>query len=80
MAAKRPKRPHLGVYLTPEAKRGWDLFAKSRNVSVTGMLEALGPILDRFDGPDEDLPPLVLAVVLRAREIDHARRRRLDGD
>lgn len=72
------ERPYLGGYVSPEAREGWRLFARSRGVSVTALLEALGPVLAELDDPIDELPAWARDAVRQAREIDADRRRRRD--
>lgn len=54
----------------------WRLWARSRGVSVTGLVEALGHELGRHDEPENKLPPWLRRALDEARKIDHDRRRR----
>lgn len=62
-------RRALAARLTDEAIGAWHAYAESVGVSVTGVLEALGPHL----AAGGKLPPTVLEA---ARRVDHERRRR----
>ena len=62
--------------LSPTAHDGWRLFARSRGVSVTALMEAIGRRLGDLDQPEAKLPPLLREAVAEAREIDDDRRRR----
>lgn len=66
----------LTANLEPETHEIWTLFANSRSVTVTGLVEAIGRELARHDEPDAKLPPWLRRAVQEARTIDPARRRR----
>lgn len=68
--------PKLTAVLSDQAYNGWRLFAASRGVSVSGLTEALGHLLDDLDQPENRLPQLIREAVREARMIDDDRRRR----
>lgn len=68
--------PKISAVLSEKAYDGWRLFARSRGVSISALLEALGHVLDDLDQPDGRLPTLVRDAVSQARQIDDDRRRR----
>lgn len=70
------RRRSIGAYVSPQARDGWRLFAASRGVSVSALLEALGVALAELDEPERRLPPLVREALQEARVIDARRRRR----
>lgn len=60
----------MNLRLSPEARRGWDRLSRTEGVSLTALIEALGLELDERRAPTD---PYGLAVVERARRIDHER-------
>lgn len=69
-------RKKLGGLVSDECRNSWKLFARSRGVTVTGLLEALGRHLADMDQPEARLPPLLRQAIAEAREIDDDRRQR----
>ena len=62
--------------LSEESYEGWRLWARSRGVTVTALIEALGRRLAELDQPEARLPALLRDVLAEARQIDDDRRRR----
>ena len=62
--------------LSEESYEGWRLWARSRGVSVTALIEALGRRLATMDQPEARLPPLLRDALAEARQVDDDRRRR----
>lgn len=66
--------------LTPEAHGGWKLFARSRGVNVTALLEAMGRRLADMDQPEARLPDLLRLSLADARVIQDERLDRTQED
>lgn len=66
----------LTAKVDAETYQGWHLWARSRGVTVTALIEAIGREVERHDEPDDRLPPWLRRAVRDAREIDGDRRRR----
>lgn len=59
--------------LSPEALGGWKLFARSRGVNVTALLEAMGRRLRDMDQPEARLPDIIRLSLADARVIEAER-------
>ena len=65
----------MHAYLSDEAHAVWQDVATDYGVSVSGLIEAMGADLNKpLD--DRVLAPQLDALVMRARRVDAARRRR----
>lgn len=72
----RRRLPQMTAHLTEDARTTWKLWARSRDVTVSALLEALSEELAGLDGPDGGLPPVLRRAVVRGREIEAERRER----
>lgn len=66
----------LTAMLDEKTHETWTLWARSRGVSATALVEAIGRQLEQQDGPEAKLPPWLRRAIRDARDIDHDRRRR----
>lgn len=66
----------LTAMIEAETYETWRLWARSRGVTVTALVEAIGREVGKHDQPDASLPPWLRRAVQAAREIDDDRRRR----
>lgn len=70
-------RKALHAYVTDEAHDTWHGFAADQGISVSGLLEALAPELDfATETSDEPINARLRSIVMNARRVDAARRRR----
>lgn len=65
--------------LSDEAFGGWKLFARSRGVNVTALIEAMGRRLAEMDQPEARLPDLLRLSLAEARVIEAERLERSGG-
>jgi hypothetical protein len=74
----RPERQAIHGYVTHEAHLSWHDFAAEHGVSVSGLLEALGPMLldSPHVDPDATWRTEVAKAVRIAQRVDVANRRR----
>lgn len=62
--------PRISATLSDDARRGWELFCSNHGISLAGLLEAAGQIMEERGELTVDV------VVERARIVDHERRAR----
>lgn len=70
------ERRKLSGMVEPATYNAWHLFARSRGVDLSALLETIGRRLDTLDQPDHRLPPLIREAVREAREVTWQRKRR----
>lgn len=69
-------RRKLGGMVERATYDAWHLFARSRGVDLTALLEAIGRRLGDLDQPDHRLPPIIRDAVQEARSVTWERKRR----
>lgn len=74
------RRKKLSGMVDPKTYAAWHGFARSRGVTLTALLEALGRRLDTLDQPDARLPPVIRDAVKEARDVGWQRERRAPTD
>lgn len=65
-----PEVPRISAMLSDDARRGWETFCDAHGITLSGLLEAAGRIMDERGSLTVD------AVVWRAREVDRERAQR----
>lgn len=70
------RRRKLSGMVDPTTYDAWHLFARSRGVDLSALLEAIGRRLADLDQPDHRLPAIIRDAVAEAREVTWLRKRR----
>ena len=74
--SETPSRRAIHAFVSPEAHEQWHDFAAEEGVSVSALIEAFAPDLGDPDRGKEPVHERLSFVVVAARKIDAARRRR----
>lgn len=74
--SETPSRRAIHAFVSPEAHEQWHDFAAEEGVSVSALIEAFAPELSDAERGKAPMHERLTFVVVAARKIDAARRRR----